>query len=185
MKRDRIEVLFWGIGGQGLVLASIILAEAVGVYEGKNVVQSQAYTAVVRGGTSKASVVISEKEEILFPQVISPDILIAFSQEAYVSNKKNLTPTTKVIYDSDMVKIEDGVNFEKFGIPFFKIAREELKIPFAGNILALGALSAITKIVGLPALEKALLTKIREEYHDINRKALERGFDLGRELVST
>ncbi len=184
MKKDRTEVLFWGIGGQGLVLASIILAEAVGVYEGKNVVQSQAYTAVVRGGTSKASVVISEKEEILFPQVIFPDILIAFSQEAYSSNKDVLKPTSIVIYDNDMVKIEDNVNFKKFGIPFFRTAREELKIPFAGNILALGALSAITDIVGLSALEKALLTKIREEYHDINKKALEKGFNLGRGLIS-
>ncbi len=180
--RDRIEVLFWGIGGQGLVLASIILAEAVGVYEGKNVVQSQAYTAIVRGGTSKANVIVSEEKEILFPQVLSPDILVAFSQEAYNANKGKLKPDTKIIYDSDIVKIEDNVPFKLYGIPFFKIAREELGIPFAGNVVALGAFSAVTGIVKLSSLERALLSKVREEYHEINRKALERGFELAEKL---
>ncbi len=183
MEKNRIEVLFWGIGGQGLVLSSIILAEAVGIYEDKNVVQSQAYTAVVRGGTSKASVVISEKEEIFFPQVTSPDILVAFSQEAYEANKDILKPDSKLIYDSDLLKIEEDVDFKKFGIPFFKVAREELKIPFAGNVVALGALSAITNIVGLSSLEKALLSKIRKDYHDINKEALKRGFELGKEIL--
>ncbi len=184
MNKDRIEVLFWGIGGQGLVLASIILAEAVGVYEGKNVVQSQAYTAVVRGGTSKASVVISEDKEILYPQVISPDIIIAFSQEAYDLNKDVIKPDGKMIYDSNMVIPEENVPFKKYGIPFFKVAREELNIPFAGNVVALGALSSITGIVTLPALEKALLTKVRKDYHEINKKALQRGFELGKDILS-
>ncbi len=183
MEKDRIEVLFWGIGGQGLVLASIILAEAVGVYEGKNVVQSQAYTAVVRGGTSKASVVISEKGEIFFPQVLSPDILVAFSQEAYEANKDLLKPDAKIIYDSDMVEVEENVPFKKFGIPFFKVAREELGIPFGGNVVALGALSAITGIVNLSSLEESLLAKVRKDYWEVNREALKKGFLLGKELI--
>lgn len=179
MNKDRFEILFWGIGGQGLVLASIILAEAVGVYEGKNVVQSQAYTAIVRGSTSKAGVVISEKKEIFYPSILSPNVLVAFSDEAYLANKDILGPESILIYDNNMVTIEDNTPFKAYGSPFFKVAREELNIPFAGNVVALGALSAITNVVSIESLEKALLAKIKEKYHDINKKALRRGFELG------
>ena len=78
---DRYEIRLSGSGGQGLVLAGIILAEAAGIYEGKNVVQTVSYGPAARGGTSRADVVISD-EEIDYPKAMGLDILLAMNQMA-------------------------------------------------------------------------------------------------------
>ena len=77
----RVEVRLAGEGGQGMILAGIILAEAAAIYDGKNVVQTQSYGPEARGGASKAEVIIAEGE-IDFPEVLSADVLMAMSQEA-------------------------------------------------------------------------------------------------------
>ena len=91
MNNDRYEICFSGSGGQGIITAAIVLAEAVGVYEGKNVCQTQSYGPEARGGTSKAGVIISS-EFIDYPNVIKPDLLLAMNQascDAYFPSLKN------------------------------------------------------------------------------------------------
>ena len=78
-KEDRYEIRFSGSGGQGIITASIILAEAAGVYDGKYVCQTESYGPEVRGGVSKAEVVISNKV-IDYPRVIKPSLLLAMDQ---------------------------------------------------------------------------------------------------------
>ena len=99
---DRIEIRLAGEGGQGMILAGIILAEAAAIYDGKNAVQTQSYGPEARGGASKAEVIISE-DKIDFPEVISADVLLVLSQEACDKYASNLKKTGVLIVDADQV----------------------------------------------------------------------------------
>ena len=79
-KKERYEIILAGSGGQGLVLAGIMLGEAA-VLEGRNVVQTQSYGIASRGGLSLAEVII-DREEIIYQQVQEPDIILALTEEA-------------------------------------------------------------------------------------------------------
>ncbi len=85
------ELRLAGLGGQGIILAGIIMAEAAGIYDGKFVAQTQAYGAAARGGFSRSDIVISD-EEINYPKARELDMLLAMSQDAYEENLQYLTP---------------------------------------------------------------------------------------------
>ena len=78
-KATRHEIRLAGSGGQGIIMAAIVLAEAAGVHEGKQVSQTQSYGPEARGGTCKAEVVISDAP-IDYPKVSRPDFLLAMNQ---------------------------------------------------------------------------------------------------------
>jgi len=173
----RFEIRLAGSGGQGLVLASVILAEAVVEYEGKNAVQNQSYGPEARGGSSKSEVIISD-EEIDYPKAISPDILLAMTQEAHDKYVKDLKKDGILIVDSDLVKeVEDG-KYKIYRIPLVGTAAEKIGKAFVANIVALGALIAVKDIVSRESLEKAVLSRVPKGTEDLNRSALNAGFEL-------
>ena len=94
----KIEIRFTGSGGQGLVLASRVLAKAA-LIESRNVLQSQVYGAEARGGATKSEVIISDKE-IFFPEVLIPDILVIMTDEAYKKYSKSLKKNGIMVLDS-------------------------------------------------------------------------------------
>ena len=67
IEQKKVEIRLSGSGGQGLILAGLILAEAAAIYEGMNAVQTQSYGPEARGGASRSEVIIST-DEILFPK---------------------------------------------------------------------------------------------------------------------
>src|SRR4030042_598640 len=133
---SRDEIRLAGSGGQGLILAGIILAEAAGIYDGKFVCQTQSYGPEARGGASKAEVVISDAE-IDYPQAIQPDVLPALNHKSLHTYLADLKPEGLLIVDADMVP---EVPVERFvALPFTLLARE-LGKEVVANIVALGAL---------------------------------------------
>jgi 2-oxoglutarate ferredoxin oxidoreductase subunit gamma len=168
---SRYEIRLAGSGGQGLILAGIILAEAAGVYDGKFVCQTQSYGPEARGGASKAEVVISDAE-IDYPKAIQPDVLLALNQKSLDSYIFDLKPGGTLLVDEDLVQ---EVPLSQFlAVPFTRIARELGKTMVA-NIVALGALAQITKAVSLASLEAAVLARVPQGTRDLNKKALEAG----------
>jgi 2-oxoglutarate ferredoxin oxidoreductase subunit gamma len=101
----RLEVRFGGTGGQGVILAGIILAEAAALFEEKEAVQSQAYGPEARGGASKSEVIIST-EDIDYPKVLTPDIYIVYSEEAYKKYIDELKSGGTLIYDTYYISNE-------------------------------------------------------------------------------
>jgi 2-oxoglutarate ferredoxin oxidoreductase subunit gamma len=97
----RQEIILSGAGGQGLILAGAILAEAAGVFEGREVVQTQSYGIQARGGASQSTVIISDSR-IKFPEVLTPDILLSLSQEAYQRYMPSLREEGLLIVDQDL-----------------------------------------------------------------------------------
>ncbi|MBM4286435.1 MAG: 2-oxoacid:ferredoxin oxidoreductase subunit gamma [Deltaproteobacteria bacterium] len=169
----RREIRLAGSGGQGLILAGLILAEAAGIYEGKEVAQTQSYGPEARGGASKAEVVISDAE-IDYPKAVQPDILLCMNQRACDAYLADVRPGAVIIVDGSLVDaLPDDA--EVVSLPFTRIARDLLGREMLANIVALGALAALTGIVSLPNLEKAVLARVPKGTEELNQKALAAG----------
>ena len=179
--KQKIEIRLSGTGGQGLITAGIILAEAA-ILDGKNVVQSQSYGPEARGGASKSEVIISEGE-IYYPKTSYPDILLVMSQEAYNKYFNDLKPGGILIVDSTFVK---NVSFSNaYLIPITKVTIEKLGKSVFANIVALGILCEITKIVTKKSLTKAVLGRVPKDFIEQNRKALHLGFRLAKKELNS
>jgi 2-oxoglutarate ferredoxin oxidoreductase subunit gamma len=172
----KVEVRICGLGGQGVVLAGRILGRAA-VVDGKNVVQTQSYGAEARGSAAKSEVIISD-ERIGFPLVRKCDVLVAMSQEAYNLNIGDLKMDGVVLVDREFVKSVD-VKVKTHSLPATQLAENELKSKIFANVLMLGALARITRIVSEDAMKKAIISTVKAETKDVNIKAFEMGLTLG------
>ncbi|MCD6373582.1 MAG: 2-oxoacid:ferredoxin oxidoreductase subunit gamma, partial [Thermococcus sp.] len=177
----RKEILFSGFGGQGVILASVILGRAAAVYENLYAVQTQAYGPESRGGASKAEVVISD-EPIDYPKTLNPDCAVFFSQEAYNKYLRMVREGARIIVESDLVPHRDE-EFEKklevLSLPLTGIAEETTGLSLTMNILTLGVLTAWTEVVSRESIEKAVLDAVPKGTEEINLRALRKGFELG------
>lgn len=176
----KVEIRLAGLGGQGVVLASVILGRAASVYDKMNAIQTQTYGSDMRGGDVCTEVIIAE-ERIIYPVVNNPDILIALAQKAYNDNINDLKADGIIITDSDLVDISSL----KKGIihyhgSFNKVAMEELKRSTVSNLIMLGFLQEKTKIVSLNAMEKSIADLVPPKTLDLNLQALHRGVDIGK-----
>jgi 2-oxoglutarate ferredoxin oxidoreductase subunit gamma len=172
----RYDIRLSGSGGQGLIMMGIILAEAAGVYDGKEVAQTQSYGPEARGGSSKAEVIVSD-EEIDYPKALKLDLLLAMSQKALDEYCQDLKPDGLLIVDSTFVKtlpvtcpVAHAVR-----VPFTRLARDHLKIEMVANIVALGAISELSSVVSRKAVEAALLARVPKGTEKLNRDALKAG----------
>ena len=171
----RMEIRLAGEGGQGLILAGIILAEAAAIHDGLNAVQSQSYGPESRGGASKAEVVIDDGD-IDYPKVSNPDILLVMTQEAFDKYSGDLKPKGLLVADSGGVSDTGCVTGEVYSVPITALAREKAGKAIAANIVALGLVVGLSGIVSRDALTTAVLDRVPQGTADVNLKALEVGF---------
>ena len=169
-----IEIRISGSGGQGIITAGIILAEAA-LLDGNNAIQSQVYGPEARGGASKAEVIISSSE-IYYPKVTAPQILIALTPEAYRSHGNAVISGGVLLVDSS-IALGEHPERKVYSLPILETARSQLR-PVVANVIALGAIAKLTGCVTLESLEKAVLARIRAEHIDLNKKALTAGIAL-------
>jgi 2-oxoglutarate ferredoxin oxidoreductase subunit gamma len=175
--QERLEIRLAGSGGQGLILAGMILAEAAGIHEGKFVTQTQSYGPEARGGASKSEVVVSD-QEIDYPQAMKPDILLCMNQTACDACIFDVQPGGTIIVDSSLV--QHLPTTRAIPLPFTKIAREEVGREMMANIVALAALITLTGVVSRKSLEDAVLARVPKGTGDLNKKALQAGIKAAR-----
>lgn len=168
------EIILSGTGGQGLILAGQILADAV-IRDGKNTVQTQSYGPEARGGASKAEVIISDGE-IDYPKVTQPDILLVMSREALKKYAGSINERGILIIDDTYITDQLPRGKNVFAVPYTRIAKENLGKEMFANVVALGALAAITSIVTKESLQSALMSRIPPGTEALNQKALELGW---------
>jgi 2-oxoglutarate ferredoxin oxidoreductase subunit gamma len=179
----RYEIRLSGEGGQGLVLAGKILAEAAAIYDGKNATQSQSYGPEARGGASRSEVIISD-EDIDYPKAINIDLLLALTQESCTKYSKDLKETGILLVDSDAVTECPEGKFKIYRVPIIESARTKLGRVVVANIVALGAIIELTKIVSMDAIESAILARVPKGTEKINKEAFQLGMELGKELLA-
>lgn len=176
---QKTEIRLSGSGGQGLILAGLILAEAAAIYEGKNAVQTQSYGPEARGGASKSEVIISNGE-ILYPKTTRLDYLLALNQESCDKYAHDLKDDGLLLVDTDAVEHVPPV--KSISLPLVRTAREKIGRVMTTNIISLGALVGISHVVSPKALEKAVLKRVPRGTEQLNLKALELGFQLAEEV---
>ncbi|HEX9779004.1 MAG TPA: 2-oxoacid:acceptor oxidoreductase family protein [Geopsychrobacteraceae bacterium] len=179
---ERYEIRFSGAGGQGLITAGIILAEAASIVEGKYAVQSQSYGPEARGGASKSEVIISDGP-IDYPKATVVDACLAMTQEAADKYANGIKPGGLLLLDSDFVTNVPQGDFRIVKIPITRTAKEDLGREIVANVVALGAMIAMTGAVSREAGEKAVLAKVPEAFLDLNKKAYSLGFEKAKELA--
>lgn len=180
---SQTDITIAGVGGQGSILAGVILGSAAVGYDDKFAVQTQAYSSELRGGFAATWVIVSDRP-VDFPRVTEPDVLVAQAQDSINRFAQVLKPGGLLIMDSDMIR-EVPAGIEKvFKVPATSIARRDLGAPVVANMVMLGALWQATRVVGRPALEKAVSEAVPPKKIDLNLEAFQRGVDAVREQQS-
>jgi 2-oxoglutarate ferredoxin oxidoreductase subunit gamma len=175
----RFEARLSGEGGQGLILAGIILAEAAAMYDDKNAVQTQSYGPEARGGYSKSEVIISD-QEIDYPKATKVDFLLALTQEACDNYSKDLKDGGILLADSTAVQRSPSGKFKFYSLPVLDTASNEIGKAVVANIVALGATVGLTGVVSEQAIEKAVLGRVPKGTEELNRHALHVGLSMGK-----
>lgn len=170
---DRIEIRISGLGGQGVVLAGQILGKAA-VYSGRNAVQTQSYGAEARGSAAKSEVIISDGK-IGFPGVRRCDILVTMSQTALDKHLKDLGEDGVLLVDSSTVESIPKTEAEIFKIPATETAKKMFGASIYANIIMLGALTKVVKMVEKEAMEKAIRESVPEKTVEANINAFRKG----------
>lgn len=167
-----------GTGGQGVIKAAVILAEAA-LLDGRNAAQSQVYGPESRGSATRAEVQISD-EDILFPKVLNPNFLLCLSQKALdkFSNEMHTGGTLLADQHLDVSHCRSDVTVMQ--LPLISVTREKTGNDLSVNVVALGAINAITHAVSDKAMEESIARNFKEKIVARNIEA----YHIGKNIVS-
>jgi 2-oxoglutarate ferredoxin oxidoreductase subunit gamma len=174
---SRTRLVFSGSGGQGVVTAAILLAEAAVLRENLFAVQTQSYGAAARGGATRADVIISENK-INYPMVNQPNILVCLTQESYNKYASIIRPGGLLLVDTHYVKIERKVEARQRELPMFDSVMDKIGRAVVFNICMLGALLGLTQLVRTESILSVLSERMHADMVEINRQALQLGLEL-------
>ena len=175
---ERCRMVFSGSGGQGVITAAIILAEAAVLHEELTAVQTQAYGAAARGGATRSDVIISDVP-INFPKVIQPNVLVCLTQEAYNKFYDIIRPGGLLIMDTRYVQPQLKVDAVQRQLPMYQTVMDRIGKPIVFNICMLGAVVGLTQLVRPESIMKVLEQRIPSGFIEMNRQALELGLEMG------
>lgn len=173
----KCRLILSGSGGQGVITASIILAEAAVIHEGLNAIQTQSYGPEARGGATRADVIIDE-ENINFPKVTQPNVVVSLTQTAYDKYSWIIRPGGLLLIDSHYVKTQRKVDARQISLGMYDAVMEQIGKPVVFNTCVLGSLIGLTGLVKPESIMKILETRIPRDYVEMNQKALDIGFKL-------
>lgn len=173
---NKTEIRIGGSGGQGVVLAALILGKAA-VLDGRNVLQTQAYGAEARGSLAKSEVIISN-DKIGFPAVRKCDILVAMNQESLNALIKDMKEDGMLIVDSTNVTDVPETKAQAHKIPITDTAKKAFGEAFYANMIMLGAFTRITGLVSREAMEKTIRENVSKKTIEANIKAFQKGLEL-------
>ncbi|WP_461462529.1 2-oxoacid:ferredoxin oxidoreductase subunit gamma [Methanobrevibacter sp.] len=179
----RKEIRFGGFGGQGIILAGIIIGKAASLFDNFEAVQTQSYGPEARGGASKCEVVISDGE-IDYPKVENPDVFVALSHEALIKYLEDLKKKGILIVDPDMVDLDEIQDFidkreiKVYEAPVTRTAVNVIGLKIVANIVMIGAIVKATGVVSEDAARKAILDSVPKGTEKKNIQAFEAGLNL-------
>ncbi len=173
---EKMELRLAGSGGQGVILATVILAEAA-IIAGKHTAQSQSYGPEARGGSCKAEVIVSDVA-IGFTKVRTPSFLMALTNASLEKYGKDLPEGCIVMIDDSMEDMPELKGHKVYKLPILSTAKEKVGKAFTANIVAVGAINSILKLVDEEHLKSAVMLHIPKGTEEINLKALEYGVKL-------
>ena len=173
----RFEIRLSGTGGQGVLTLGRVLGESLALRHGYFAAQTQSYGPEARGGSSRADVVVSS-ERISYPKAEKLDLLVALSQEACNAYCHALKPGGVLLVDSELVG-QPPISLH-LGLPFARLAAEEIGVKQAMNSVVLGALTALLPFADRDLTRESLRQALPAKVVEVNVKAFELGYAKGR-----
>jgi len=182
-RKGHVEVRLSGFGGQGLVLAGIVLGRAAAVHEGRNAVMAQSYGPESRGGASCAEVILDDGP-IDYPHVVLPDVVLVLSQEAYAKYGRNRSEGALLVTEQDFVVIDAEAEKGKkvLQVPFTALA-EKVGKRIVLNMVALGFLCRATSVVSADALRTAIQASVPKGTDALNLRAFDAGYQYAEKVA--
>lgn len=175
---EKCRLVFSGAGGQGIITAAIVLAEAAALHENLNATQAQSYGPEARGGATRSDVIISDSK-IRYPKVIQPNVLVCLTQDAYNKFYQIIRPGGLLITDAHYVKTQKKVDAQQRELPMYESVMEKIGKPIVFNICVLGTVIGMIDLVTPGSLMKVLEARILPDFLELNRRALDLGLALG------
>lgn len=170
------KVILAGFGGQGMMLAGRLLAQAA-MLDGKYITFFPSYGTEVRGGTAHYHLIVST-EEIYSPVVEIADTLLIMNQPSYLKFKDRLKSGGALFLNSSMVEqVENDNEHNIFKIPATEIA-SELGNVLVSNMVMMGAYNAVKKLVPAAKLLdylQGMLVGKKASLFEINKLAIKHG----------
>jgi len=176
---EKCRLVFTGSGGQGVITAAIVLAEAAVLYENLNATQAQSYGPEARGGATRSDVIIA-KSEIRYPKVMQPDVLVCLTQEAYGKFSSIVRPGGVLLTDSRFVAVRTNVDAQLVQLPMYQAVLDQIGKPIVFNICVLGAILGLIDLIK-PESVMNVLEKRFPRGVELNRQALTLGLELGKQ----
>ncbi len=179
---SRTEIKIGGFGGQGVILSGYIIGRAASIYDNKNATMIQAFGPEARGSACSSQIIVSQ-DPIDYPYIISPQIMIVMSQEAYTKFSPELASGGILITEEELVHPYNlRKDLKHFSIPATRIA-EELGKKMVLNIVMMGFMTAVTEIVEPEAMRKAVKASVPKGTEELNLSAFNKGYEYGIKLM--
>ncbi len=172
-----------GFGGQGVILSGIIIGRAAAIYGGLNATLIQSFGPEARGSASSAELIVSD-QAINYPYVTDVDMLVVLSQDAYARFSPKLKRGGLLVTEADLVKVApDHAHVGRhFAVPATRVA-EEIGRKIVLNIVTVGFFGAVSQLMSMESIEKAVIESVPAGTHDLNLKAFRRGYEAGVEAL--
>ena len=177
------EIRIAGFGGQGVVLAGMVIGNAATLHDGKFVTLTQSFGPEARGTTCSVQLLVSP-EPILYPYLTKPDILVVMSQDANEKYGSDLKPGGLLLYEQDLIqpaRLNHGTR--TYGIPATRFA-EELGRKMVLNMVMVGFVTAATGVASPEAVRKAISTSVPRGTERLNLSAFEKGLEYGKSMLA-
>lgn len=178
---ERFEIRVAGSGGQGVILAAVIIGQAAALMEeGLNSVQTQAYGPEARGGASKSEVVIA-RGDIDYPKAAHPNMMCILTQKACDEYAGDIADGGIIILDDFFVHEPPKVKAEIYTVPIVRTAREVLGRELVTNMVALGTMARVLEHKGLmhpESIKKTILSSVPKGTEELNAKAFDEGYKM-------
>lgn len=173
----RKQLRFSGVGGQGVLLAGEILAEAK-IESGGYGIKAASYTSQVRGGPTKVDILLDE-EKILYPYATEGDIdfMLSTAQVGFDLFKSGIKEGGIIVIDSNLIKAseEDKAKYKIIQIPIISIAKNEIGNVVTQSVVALGVSVELSGCMDRDLVFFVMQKKVPAKVLEINKKAFEIG----------
>jgi 2-oxoglutarate ferredoxin oxidoreductase subunit gamma len=179
----RTEIKIGGFGGQGVILSGYIIGRAASIYDNKHSTMIQAFGPEARGSACSAQIIV-DNQIIAYPYITSPQVMVVMSQEAYTKFSPELASGGILITEEELVIPHNlRTDLKHFSIPATRIA-EELGKRMVLNIVMMGFMTAVIKLIHPEAMRKAVLASVPKGTEDLNTQAFNKGYDYGIDILS-
>ncbi len=175
--------VFSGAGGQGIITSAILLAETAVYFDRLNAVQTQSYGPEARGGAARADIIISS-EQINFPKVLQPNVLVCLNQESYDKYNAIVRPGGVILLDSGLVRQKKNVAARQVEFPMNETVIDAFHSAVSLNMCMLGCLCRLIAFMNVDSLAKAIGQRFSDQAADMNEKALRLGYQLAESRYS-